>query len=282
MSITAIRVQKRKHISASGFANGPVESKVVSRVPTLKELIYDIYDYQRKVIAETTPKRFICNTPTPIKQIERIYHLNQKAMAFDGMSHSEAVNYFMHAALAAGIRNDFCIPFIFANKITVKSPAFAKGYSYIFEKKNGMRFMTLCTQQEFNWLVQNRQILSNLSFMINEKYNCNLYMAYDEAERVKAATGTTTEHNRELFTRACDYYTDPSYMMSLTDFIRCQVPVLREYDDFSIETLINSDDDAIMAFDPNFAYELQQAKSIYNGRLKQWVGDFSHEPILGE
>lgn len=277
MSITSITVNRRKHVSATGFTQDP---KLEHRIPTFKELVYDIYDYQRDIISSIFPKRIKCKSPVPIKAIERIYHMGPKLMTFDGMSHSQALQHYIHEGLSVGIRNEFCIPFIFAKKIHMRSNAFQEGYSYIFESIDGLRYMTQSTQQEFNWITVNRQILSNLSFCINQKYNCNLHIALDEATRVHEMTGFKPDHNRDLFTRACDYYINPR-LLSLPDFIRCQISTLREYDDKSIEVLLHSDDDSIMAFDPMFAYEIQQAKRIYHGQIEQWVGDFSHEPILG-
>ncbi len=276
MTISSIVVNRRAHVSTSGFTKDP---KTESRVPELLELIRDIYDYQRDIISDIQPKRIKCKSPVPIKAIERIYHMNPGLMSFDGMTHYQALEVYLPQALNVGIRNDFCIPFIFAKTITVRSHAFHEGFSYIFEMIDGLRYMTLSTQQEFNWVTTKRQILSNLSYCINQKYNCNLHLAFDEAQRVADVTGILPEYHRDLFTHACNFYVEPT-LLPIQEFIRCQVPELREYDDLSITALLSTDDDAIMEIDPKLAYALQQALSIYNGRITQWVGDFSDEPIL--
>lgn len=291
MTISNIQVNRRPFVSQNGWVNPafvapsngdyttPTKDTATGEnkyIPSLQELVYDIYDKQREILSSITPKRYKSKLPLPVKAIERLYHHNPNMVSFDGMTHQQASNYFRHKAKQIGIRNEFCIPFIFAEKICIKSHAFSKGYAFVFEIIDGLRYQTLGTTQEFFWLSSNRQILSNLSYCLNQKYNCNLHIAHDESMRASLYTGEFIKHNRHLYTRACDYYTNPR-LLSIHNFIRCQVKSLREYSDISIDALINSDDDVIMATDPLLAVELDRAKAIYFGKIKQWVGDFSHE-----
>lgn len=290
MSISSIQVKRRPFVSQNGWVNPsniispkttevncPVEdaSGKTRYIPSLQELVFDIYDAQREIISSITPKRFKSKIPLPVKAVERIYHHNPNMVSFDGMTHGQALEHFRIEANKIGIRNEFCIPFIFANKICVRSHAFSKGYAYVFEVIDGLRYQTVGTTQEFFWLSNNRQILSNLSFYLNQKYNCNLHIALDEAMRSELFTGTPIVHNRHLYTRACDYYTNPR-LMSITMFMRAQIKQLRELDEETLFFYIEQTDELIST-DPILAYEVDKAKAIYFGRIKNWIGDFSHE-----
>lgn len=289
MTISSIQVKRRPFVSQNGWTKpeapitvAQVEKPTLpdteikaSRIPSLMELVYAIYDTQHDIISNLTPKRFKCKIPLPVKQIERWYHHNPALVTFDGMSHYQATQHFKQRANDIGIRNEFCIPFIFADKINIRSHAFRTGYAFTFETFDGIRYQTLGTQQEFFWLSTNRQILSNLSYHLNLKYNCNLHIASDEADRVYFNTGKVIAHNRHLFTRACDYYTNPQ-LLSIDWFLRAQVKSLREVTDEVLWNAINNTED-LLTTDPKLAFEVDKAKSIYNGKIKQWVGDFSHE-----
>lgn len=287
-SIIDIQVKRREHVSQSGFmdlytqsAITPIKEEVAPgtpRIPSVMELVYDIYDTQREIIASIAPKRFKCKIPVPVNTIEGIYKISPGLVRFDGMTHAQASEHYGKQAWEAGLRNDFAIPFIYAKEILVNSHAFTDGPAFKFEIINNMRYMTLSLQREFSWLSSRRQILSNLSYVLNQKYNCNLHVAFDEMSRVFERTGQTVQHNRDLFTTACEFYMRPSAMLSLHNFLRCQVAALRKYSDQEINVLVQRDDE-VMSIEPKLAYEIQQALSIYNGRIQQWVGDFSHEPI---
>lgn len=284
-AIKTIEVKRRPYISTSGYTSDPkvkvlpvLTETMKPHLPSIQQLVYDIYDYQKRLISAVSPKRYTCNTPTPTKVVETLYNLAPNKVLFDGMSHATALEYYRPEAEKIGLRNSFCVPFMFAQVIAFKSNSFKEGNSFIFELKDGMRHMTQCTQQEFNWLTSKRQIISNLSSAINNKYNCNLNMAYDDAVRVFEATGVLPEHNRDYFTRACDFYVNPQ-MLSLVDFIRCNIPSLRRYDDRSIEILLQQHEEKIVEIDADLANEIKYTKLMYTGEVLQWVGDFSHEPV---
>lgn len=289
MSILNIQVKRRPFVSQNGWVNPaavivkettPTEVKkeeVIRRIPSIQELVFEIYDKQREILSAVTPKRFKCKIPLPTKAIERLYHHNPNMVTFDGMSHHQALEHYRYKAQQIGIRNDFCIPFIFANKICIRSHAFSSGYAFVFEVIDGIRYQTLGTVQEFFWLTSNRQIMSNLSYCINLKYNCNLHIATDEALRAEMATGQRIEHNRHLYTQACDYYTNPR-LMALTMFMRAQVKSVRNLSEEVIMHYIEFTDELISE-DPILAYEIDKAKAIYFGRIKQWIGDFSNELV---
>lgn len=284
MTIVNIQVKRRPLATTNTLSkplpvdvcNASTDTNLVSSyIPSFMELVYDIYDAQRDIISDIKPKRTQCSIPIPVKQIERLFHGNPNLVRFDGMSHSQATLRFKDQAVRIGIRNDFCIPFIFADKITIRSHSFREGFAFTFEKINGMRYQTLSTQPEFFWLSSNRQILSNLSFYLNQKYNCNLHIASDEANRIYYSTGETVTHNRHLFTRACDYYINPR-LLSLDWFVRAQVKELRNVSDDVLWDILN-DTDSLISTDPILAYAVDKAKGIYHGKIDQWVGDFSHE-----
>ncbi len=270
-----VQVKRRAHIPTHGWN---FDNKPTAYIPTLEELVYDIYDSQREIIGGMFPKRFNSKIMTPIKNIERLYHMKPSSVDFDGMTHQQASKYFMHKALEVGIRNEFSIPFIFAKQIRVRSAAFSSGYSHIFITENGLRYQIQGTIHEFHYMANKRVLASNLSYHLNLKYNCNLHIANDEAQRVFETTGKWVENNRHLFVTACDYYLNPQ-RTDIVTFMRAQVKELRKEDTATINQYIFSTD-ALLETDPKLAYEIEQAKLIYSGRLEQWVGDFSDEPIL--
>lgn len=275
-AIVSIQVRKRTHVPTHGWFQEP---KIVPIIPTKLELIYAIYDAQREIISGMFPKRYKCRMVTTVKNIERLYHTSPHSMSFDGMTYNQAADYFQHAALNLGIRNEFSIPFIFAKEIKMRSTAFAEGYSHIFVQENGLRYQILCTPHEFHYLTTNRQLLNNLSYHLDQKYKCNLHIAYDEATRILDTTGKQVEHNRFRFTEACDYYIYPN-LLDVVTFIRCQVPKLREASDELINGYLQNCDE-LLDTDIDLAYEFDKAKAIYTGKIKQWVGDFSNTEIIG-
>lgn len=272
-----IQVQRRVAVPTHGWNEFLKPEEPTSYVPTLEELIFAIYDAQREIIGSMYPKRFKSKILVPIKNIERLYHTNPSAMRFDGMSHERATEHYRQKSLEIGVRNDWSIPFIFAEEITLKHPAFNDGFSHIFRVENGLRYQVQGTTHEFHYMSTSRILASNLSYHLNLKYNCNLHIANDEAWRAMNNTGEMVVANRALFTDACNYYMEPHLLDPIT-YTRAQVKQLREYSSEEIQKLIGNID-AVMEYDPVLAYELDRARAIYQRQIKQFVGDYSQERI---
>ena len=276
-AIKAVIVKRRAHQPTHGWTQSG--SPIAPILPTMEQLVYEIYDTQREIIGGITPKRYICRVPVPVKFIERVYSVNPENVRFDGMRHEDAVNYYWEQAQAVGVRNGLSIPFIFAKEITVTALAFGGGLAYKFVNEDGFRWMTIATQQEFFWMSSKRQILNNLSFKLNMKYNCNMHIAYDEAQRIYEQTGTMISHNRHLYTRACDYYLNPNHMDIVT-FTRCQIKELRNESPAKIMDMYQNLT-KVGETNARLAFEMQIALSIHNGDEQQFVGFFEDEPITG-
>lgn len=272
MTIIKATVNRRPSVPTHGWSANGFATAVV---PSLENLVYDIYDTHREIIGSIKPKRTICRVPVPVKFIERVYAVNPQNVRFDGMLHEDAITHYWARAEQVGVRNSMSIPFIFANEIIVTCDAFGQGIAYRFVNEEGFRWMVMSTQQEFFWLSSKRQILNNLSFRLNMKYNCNLHIAADEAQRVFESTGQMVAHNRHLYTTACSYYLNPKYMDLIT-FLRCQIPVLRKANNQVIEGLLQQDPTSM---DATLAYELKYALAIYNGEIDNFLGDYSDEPV---
>lgn len=276
-AIKTVLVKRRAHQPTHGWSQTGAPTAVV--LPSMEQLVYEIYDTQREIIGSITPKRQICRVPVQVKFIERVYNICPENVRFDGMVHEDAVNHYWDQAQAVGVRNGLSIPFIFAKEIIVTSLAFGGGIAYKFLNEEGFRWMVISTQSDFFWMSSKRQILNNLSFRLNMKFNCNLHIAHDEAQRVYEQTGVFVSNNRHLYTRACDYYLNPNHMDLIT-FTRCQIKALRNADPDYIQTLYNNITN-VGKTEPALAYELQIALNIYNGEVQQFVGFFEDEPILG-
>lgn len=267
-----IVVKRRTHVPTHGWNQG--QATAPSYTPNFEELVYAIFDAQREIIGGIQPKRFKCKTPVTVKSIERLFHMSPDLMTFDGMSHADAMTHFYNDAVKIGVRNSMSVPFIFAKEIRVFSIAFS-GPAFIFKQENGFRYQVLATQQEFHTMATSRYILNNLSFHLNLKYQCNLHIAADEAQRVYEQTGMIIPHNRHLFTRACDYYLNPQ-LLNFFDFVRCQIKSLRGTGNETIEAIITGSNPV----SSELKLELDYALKIHSGEVRQFLGDYSDEQIV--
>lgn len=59
-----------------GFANSPQAIGRTVRIPSVRELTYEIFDLQRDMISAIEPKRYKCSIPTPYAYIEKLYKDN--------------------------------------------------------------------------------------------------------------------------------------------------------------------------------------------------------------
>lgn len=244
-------------------------------VPTLLELVYKIYDTQRDIVNSINPIQTKMLTPVGISSIAKICCKN-KEVYFDGIHASRAVNHFRLQGLKSGITDFEITPYICSNRIEIFMPDTFGGQPVArYDTIDGMKYMTISTNSAIINLLNSRAVLNNLSYMLNEEYNCNLHLTR-EALSIALENGytNTAPAQRYLFNQAVRHYITPN-SLSFHDFVRAQVFQTRALNDQAINNLYNDPET-----DRDIKRELFMADKIYNNKLANYFGYLGDHPDL--
>lgn len=250
-------------------------SKIKPLIPTIEELIYEIYDTQREIVNSMKPMQSKVFSSVGIAAIVKMCS-KYEHVYFDGVLKSHASNHFYKSALKQGITDTEIAPYICSKSIEIFLPhVFGNQPIIRYEDHNGMKFMTISTNSSYLNMLKSRSILNSLSFTINKKYNCNLHLNR-EAYRVALQNGLLNTHppQRHLFNEAAQAYINPQ-TMGLEDFVRAQVIETRHMSDADIYHLLNESDETTV-----IGYELKMATGIYWGFIKNFFGWMGNHPDL--
>lgn len=264
-----------------------IQVKTKPRVPSIQELTYKIYDFHKDMVHYMDNKRMVARTPATIRQIkDACLSWGFDKARFDGMTYHTALEHFKHQAYMTGIGGSNDTPFILASDITLRLPEFNNEISMRWQMIEGMRYCTLQLLPEFTTLASKRVPISNISFALDQIYQCNLHLSPSDVEGIRRYLGEEAfrrlppnrqQGMRTLFQTACNFYVRP-HELPLTDFLRCQVPEFREWNDERIMA------EVFMYESENYAsltIDVIKAIDIYYRKRSQWLGVYEDYVLAG-